>query len=178
MSRWLPVIRLPLPCPAHQPLVSLPMKQQSKSTKGDFEKDADGTRTAFGTAGGAIVGGVIGSLGGPGGTVVGAIVGAAAGGAVGHAIGAGGWADSNEEYWRENLTRQSFYETGFNYEDYASALRLGYEHARSRAGKSYDESEARLAAEWEQVKGESRLTWDQARSAARAAWERNERGDI
>ena len=154
------------------------MKQQSKSTKGDFDQDAGGTGTAFGTAGGAIVGGLVGSLAGPGGTVVGALVGAAAGGAVGHAIGAGGWADSNEQYWRENLTRQPFYETGFNYEDYAEALRLGFEHSRSAAGKTFDENEARLSAEWERVKGTSRLTWEQASRATRAAWERTERGDI
>ncbi|QJE98167.1 hypothetical protein [Luteolibacter luteus] len=154
------------------------MKQQSKSTKGDFEPDAGGTGTAFGAGGGAIVGGIVGSLGGPGGTVIGALVGAAAGGAVGHAIGAGGWADSNEQYWRENITRQSFFQTGFNYEDYAEALRLGYEHCRSQPGGSFDENEARLATEWERVKGPSRLTWEQARHATRAAWERLDRGDF
>jgi hypothetical protein len=153
------------------------MKQQSKSTKGDFERDAGGTGTAFGIGGGAIVGGIVGSLGGPGGTVVGALVGAAAGGAVGHAIGAGGWADSNEQYWRENLTRQPFYTTGFNYEDYAEALRLGYERPRSHP-VTFEEDEARLAVEWERVKGKSRLTWEQARHATRAAWERLEHDEF
>ena len=150
----------------------------SNKPEGDFNQDAGGTGTTFGAAGGAIVGGVLGSMAGPGGTVIGALAGAAAGGAVGHVIGAGGWADSNEIYWRENLESQPFYEKGFGYADYVEALRLGHAHAfeHAHAAKGFDESEAVIAAEWERVKGNSRLTWQQARQAARAAWEREERG--
>jgi hypothetical protein len=142
-----------------------------KDSEGDFERDAGGTGTTFGAAGGAIVGGVLGSLGGPGGTVIGALAGAAAGGVVGHVIGAGGWADSDEKYWQENLPKQPFYQQGFDYADYAEALRLGYQRVPELQGKSYEESESRLIEEWERVKGSSRLTPEQARQATRAAWE-------
>lgn len=148
----------------------------SKKPEGDFDQDAGGTGTTFGAAGGAIVGGVLGSMAGPGGTVIGALAGAAAGGAVGHVIGAGGWADSNETYWQENLETQPFYEKGFGYADYAEALRLGHEQALEPSGRSFDENEELIAAEWERVKGSSRLTWDQARRAARAAWEQQAKG--
>lgn len=148
--------------------------KQAAGTRADFDPDAGGTGTAFGAGGGAVIGGVLGSLAGPGGTVVGALAGAAAGGAIGHVVGAGGWADSDETYWKDNLPKQSFYEKGFDYGDYASALRLGYERYPDMQGKSYEESEPRLSEEWERVKGSSRLSWGQARHATRAAWERME----
>ena len=143
---------------------------------GDFQPDAGGTGSAFGVAGGAILGGLAGSLAGPGGTVAGALAGAAAGGAVGHVVGAGGWADSGEAYWKSNLAGQKFYEKGFNYADYAEALRLGTEGFRNAGGASFAAREGRLGEEWQRSKGSSRLNWEQAREAARAAWERAARG--
>lgn len=129
--------------------------------------------TSFGAAHGAIAGGVIGSLAGPGGTVVGALVGAGAGAAIGHAAGAG--ANSDEVYWRANLEHQPFYDRTYNYEDFATALRLGGEEWRTSEGKSFEENEERLRVQWEQAKGASRLKWEQAKLAARAAWERSGR---
>jgi hypothetical protein len=126
--------------------------------------------TTFGAAHGAIAGGVIGSLAGPGGTVVGALIGAGAGAAIGHAVGAG--ANSDEVYWRANLDHQPFYERTYNYEDFATALRLGGEGGSNSEGGSFEESEERLREQWEQTKGNSRLKWEQAKLAARAAWER------
>lgn len=145
-------------------------KTGSQGDDAGFMQDAGGTGTAFGTLGGAIAGGIVGSVGGPGGIVVGALVGAAAGGAVGHAVGAGGWADSGEKYWRENLSTQPFFQKGYDYADYADALRLGYEGFPG-GGKTFEESETLLSEEWERRKGTSRLSWEQARQAARAAWE-------
>jgi predicted acylesterase/phospholipase RssA len=126
--------------------------------------------TTFGAAHGAIAGGVIGSLAGPGGTVVGALVGASAGAAIGHAVGAG--ANSDEVYWRANLEHQPFYDRTYNYDDFATALRLGGEGWSSSGGSSFEDSEQRLRGQWENTKGNSRLTWEQAKLAARAAWER------
>ena len=129
--------------------------------------------TTFGAAHGAIAGGVIGSLAGPGGTVVGALVGASAGAAVGYAVGAG--ANNDETYWRKNLEHQPFFNRTYNYEDFATALRLGGEGARGSEGRSFEEHEERLREQWEQAKGSSRLKWEQAKLAARAAWERTGR---
>jgi hypothetical protein len=126
--------------------------------------------TSFGAAHGAIAGGVIGSLAGPGGTVVGALIGAGAGAAIGHAAGAG--ANSDEVYWRANLEHQPFYDRTYNYEDFATALRLGGEGGQASEGKSFEANEERLREQWEQEKGASRLKWEQAKLAARAAWER------
>lgn len=126
--------------------------------------------TTFGAAHGAIAGGVIGSLAGPGGTIAGALIGAGAGAAIGHAVGAG--ANSDEVYWRANLEKQPFYDRTFNYEDFATALRLGGEGRRASEGRSFEEGEERLREQWEQTKGNSRLKWEQAKLAARAAWER------
>lgn len=152
------------------------MKNGSEAKEGkgaNDHPDAGGTGSGFGAAGGAILGGLAGSLAGPGGTVVGALAGAAAGGAVGHVVGAGGWADGEESaYWQGNLADQPFYREGFDYGDYAQALRLGAEGFRRAGGASFGESEVRLAEEWERAKGSSRLSWEQAREAARAAWER------
>jgi hypothetical protein len=130
--------------------------------------------TTFGAAHGAIAGGVIGSLAGPGGTVAGALIGAGAGAAIGHAVGAG--ANNDETYWRENLEHQPFYNRTYNYDDFATALRLGGEGWHASKGRSFEESEERLREQWEETKGNSRLKWEQAKLAARAAWERTGRG--
>ena len=129
--------------------------------------------TTFGAAHGAIAGGVIGSLAGPGGTVVGALVGAGAGAAVGYAVGAG--ANNDETYWRENLEHQPFYNRTYNYDDFATALRLGGEGSRGSKGRTFEESEKQIREQWEQAKGNSRLKWEEAKLAARAAWERSGR---
>jgi hypothetical protein len=147
-------------------------KPEGRPEKDGLAADPEGKDfgTSFGAAHGAIAGGVIGSLAGPGGTVVGALIGAGAGAAIGHAAGAG--ANSDEVYWRANLEKQPFYDRTYNYEDFATALRLGGEGWCSSGAGSFEESEERLRGQWEQAKGNSRLTWEQAKLAARAAWER------
>jgi len=150
-------------------------KPEQRPDKDSLAADPEGKDfgTTFGAAHGAIAGGVIGSLAGPGGTVVGAVIGAGAGAAIGHAVGAG--ANSDEIYWRANLEHQPFYERTYNYEDFATALRLGGEGWSTAEGRSFDESEERMREQWEKTKGNSRLKWEQAKLAARAAWERTGR---
>ncbi|MEK7952279.1 glycine zipper domain-containing protein [Luteolibacter soli] len=146
-------------------------KQEEDGLRADPEGKDFGT--TFGAAHGAIAGGVIGSLVGPGGTVVGAMIGAGAGAAIGHVVGAG--ANNDESYWRKNLEHQPFYDRTYNYEDFATALRLGAEGWRASEGRSFEESEDHLRERWEQTRGISRLKWEQAKLAARAAWEQTGR---
>ncbi|HEY9445715.1 MAG TPA: hypothetical protein VIQ62_01460 [Burkholderiales bacterium] len=83
--------------------------------------------------------------------------------------------DAEDAYWRENYTREPYYQQGYTYEFYVIAYRVGYE-GRSRYGnKRFDEAEPELRAEYERNRGSSPLTWDQSRDAVKAAWHRLDR---
>lgn len=98
-------------------------------------------------------------------------VGAVAGGLGGKAIAESVNPTAEETYWRENYIRESYYEAGRPFDDYAPAYRLGLYGLTQYEG-SFDETESRLAADWDIKKETSTLSWPQARSASRAAWER------
>ena len=135
------------------------------------EPGAHPVGTGLGATGGAITGAAVGSIGGPIGAALGGIVGAVAGGLAGKAAAEAVNPTAEEAYWRENYTRQPYYQSGRDFDDYGPAYRLG---VSSRAADEDDwmKVESRLASEWERSRGGSALDWAQAGPAARAAWER------
>lgn len=157
---------------ARSALESSAMKPDEPAEEEVFEDDPKGKRdgAAFGAPLGAIAGGLLGTPAGPGGIVTGALLGAAAGAAAGYGVGAGG--DTTDSYWRENLRHQPYFDPAYDFDDYATAFRLGREGREVFGETSFAEIEERLREEWERLKGGSRLKWEQAREAVRGAWER------
>jgi uncharacterized protein (TIGR02284 family) len=127
--------------------------------------------TGIGATGGALAGAAAGTLGGPIGMAVGGVAGALVGGLAGKAAAESVNPTDEEAYWRNNYTRESYYEAGRTYNDYGPAYELGWNY-RSRYGEDFENYESRLASDWENQRGVSKLSWSQARSASRAAWDR------
>lgn len=127
--------------------------------------------TGLGATGGALAGAAAGSVVGPVGTVVGLVAGAVAGGLGGKAVAEGVNPTTEEAYWRENYTKETYVESGRSYDDYAPAYELGWS-GRAQRGTDFDTVEPALASEWETRRGSSTLGWADARPATRAAWDR------
>jgi hypothetical protein len=134
------------------------------------ETDAHPVGTGVGAVGGAIAGAAAGAAGGPAGMVVGGVVGAVVGGLAGRAAAAAIDPAAEETHWRDNYTREPYYEQGRSFDDYAPAYRLGVT-GRTRY-ENWDAAEPQLANEWETTRGSSALDWDNARPASQAAWAR------
>jgi uncharacterized protein (TIGR02284 family) len=136
------------------------------------EPGAHPVGTGVGAAGGAMVGAAIGGVGGP----VGAVVGGAVGAVVGGLVGKGGAESVNptaeETHWRDNYTREPYYQSGRGFDDYGPAYKLGVTGRTRYEESDWTSVEPRLAAEWESTRGNSTLNWSQASPAARAAWDR------
>ncbi len=126
-------------------------------------------------AGGMATGAAVGTVAGPVGTAVGAAVGAVAGGLAGKAVAEHFDPTAEDAYWRDNYSRQPYYESGMTYDDYSPAYRTGYEGRSRYGGRRFDEVESDLGRDYEGVRGKSRLGWDKAKHAARSAWDRLER---
>jgi uncharacterized protein (TIGR02284 family) len=127
--------------------------------------------TGLGATGGALAGAAAGSLAGPVGTVVGLVAGAVAGGLGGKAVAEGVNPTAEETYWRENYTKELYYDRSRPWEDYGPAYEAGWT-GRSVRGSDFAAAEPELATEWESRRGASRLDWPDARPAAEAAWNR------
>jgi uncharacterized protein (TIGR02284 family) len=127
--------------------------------------------TGVGATGGAVAGAAAGTVGGPLGMAVGGTVGAVVGGLAGKAAAEAVNPTAEEAHWRENYSREPYYEQGRSFDDYAPAYRLGLT-GRTRYEGDWDSAEPRLASEWESARGGSSLSWPQAKPASRAAWER------
>ena len=127
--------------------------------------------TGVGAAGGAVAGAAAGSVAGPIGAAVGGVVGAVVGGLAGKAAGEAVNPTAEEAYWRENYSKEPYYEQGRTYDDYAPAYRLGLS-GRQRHQDQWTAVEPRLAGEWESNRGNSTLNWERARPASQAAWTR------
>lgn len=134
--------------------------------------------TGVGAAGGAVTGATAGSvLGGPVGAVVGGVVGAVAGSLV--ARGAAETTDPDQDryaveedaYWREQHSKEPYYNPERTYDDYAPAYRMGWE-SRSKLQGDFDQHEPALGSQWEAFRAQSRLSWAEAQHAARAGWRR------
>lgn len=128
-----------------------------------------------GAAAGGAAGAAIGSAVGPAGTVVGAAVGAVAGGLAGKAAAERVNPTVEDAYWKDQYTKEPYYEAGRKYNDYAPAYRTGYEGYNRYSGKRFEDVESDLQRDYNAVKGDSALAWDKAKSATSAAWHRVER---
>ncbi len=135
------------------------------------EPGAHPVGTGIGAAGGAMAGAAAGSIGGPIGVAVGGVVGAVVGGLAGKAAGEAVNPTLEEAYWRENYSREPYYEKGRTFDDYAPAYRLGLT-GRTRYPGDWESAEPSLASEWEAARANSNLDWNQAQPASRAAWNR------
>ncbi len=135
------------------------------------EPGAHPVGTGVGAAGGAVAGASFGAMGGPIGAAVGAVGGAIVGGLAGKATAEAVNPTAETAYWRENYTREPYYETGMAYEEYHPAYELGW-NARTKYEGDFDAVDNRLQADWAEMGRESRLSWPNARHAARAAWDR------
>ena len=134
------------------------------------EPGAHPVGTGIGATGGAVAGATVGAIGGPIGLAVGGVVGAVVGGLAGKATAEVVNPTVEEAYWRENHTKQSYFEPGRAFDEYAPAYRLGVT-GRTRYN-DWNSAEPSLASEWETARGGSSLSWPQAKSASRAAWDR------
>ncbi len=135
------------------------------------EPGAHPVGTGIGATGGAVAGATMGAIGGPIGVAVGGVVGAVVGGLAGKAAGEAMNPTAEEAYWRENHSREPYYEKGRSFDDYAPAYRLGMT-GRTRHEGDWNTAEPRLASEWDSARAGSSLDWNQAQPAARAAWDR------
>jgi uncharacterized protein (TIGR02284 family) len=122
-------------------------------------------------AGGAAAGAAAGAFGGPVGAVAGAVVGAVAGGLGGKAVAEAINPTAEEAYWRENYTREPYYESSRSFDDYGPAYRLGV-YGRTNYTGSFDEAQSDMSMYWDSRKENSRLSWPEAEAASRAAWTR------
>ncbi|MES2510921.1 MAG: PA2169 family four-helix-bundle protein [Pseudomonadota bacterium] len=122
-------------------------------------------------AGGAALGAAAGVVAGPAGAVVGGLVGAVAGGLGGKTAGEAVNPTAHEAYWRDNYTREPYYESGRSFDDYGPAYRLGLFGYNEYSG-DFAEADSRLADAWDSRRENSTLSWNQARDASRAAWNR------
>ena len=89
------------------------------------EPGAHPVGTGIGATGGAVAGAAAGSIGGPVGVAVGGVVGAVVGGLAGKAAAEAVNPTAEEAHWRDNYTREPYYEQGRTFDDYAPAYRLG-----------------------------------------------------
>jgi uncharacterized protein (TIGR02284 family) len=153
------------------------MAEEDKDLNRDPLTDEPGAHpvgTGIGAAGGAVAGAAAGTIGGPIGSMVGGVIGAVVGGLAGKAAAEAVNPTVEEAHWRENYTREPYYEQGRTFEDYGPAYRHGVS-GRMRHETDWDAAEPHLASEWENARVSSNLSWDQARPATRAAWDRVER---
>jgi uncharacterized protein (TIGR02284 family) len=135
------------------------------------EPGAHPVGTGVGAAGGAMAGAAAGALAGPLGMAVGGVVGAVVGGLAGKAAAEAVNPTAEEAHWRENYTKEPYYQSGRSFDDYGPAYRLGV-NSRLQQKDEWTAVEPRLSSEWESNRGNSTLNWEHAGPAARAAWER------
>jgi uncharacterized protein (TIGR02284 family) len=135
------------------------------------EPGAHPVGTGIGAAGGAVAGAAAGAIGGPVGVAVGGVIGAVVGGLAGKAAAEAVNPTEEENHWRDNYTREPYYEQGRSFDDYGPAYRLGVS-GRTKHEGDWNSAEPHLASEWESSRGSSSLDWERAKPASRAAWER------
>ena len=133
--------------------------------------------TGVGAAvGGMAAGAAAGTLAaGPVGTMVGAAAGAVAGGLAGKAVAEHFDPTAEDAYWRDNFSREPYYQSGMTYDDYRPAYSLGWESRSRYAGRRFEDVETDLGRDYETRRGKSKLSWEHGKHATRAAWNRIER---
>lgn len=135
------------------------------------EPGAHPVGTGIGAAGGAMAGAAAGAMAGPVGAAIGGVVGAVVGGLAGKAAGEAVNPTAEEAFWKENYSKEPYYESGRSFDDYGPAYRLGVS-GRERYQDPWTSVEPRLASEWESTRGNSTLNWDRAKHASQAAYTR------
>ncbi|WP_076998677.1 hypothetical protein [Variovorax sp. KK3] len=138
------------------------------------EPGAHPVGTGLGAAGGAIAGAAAGALAGPAGMVAGLLTGAVVGAMGGKAAAENVNPTMEDAYWRENYSKEAYYDAGRPYDDYGPAYELGWS-VRAQRDADFTAVEPALAAEWEARRGTSSLAWPEARPATEAAWRRADR---
>ena len=149
------------------------MAAEERDLNRDPITDAPGSHpvgTGVGATGGAVAGATVGVIGGPIGMAVGGVVGAVVGGLAGRAAAEAVNPTVEEAYWRNNYSREPYYESGREFDEYGPAYRLGVT-GRTRSA-DWNQAETTMASEWETARGGSSLSWPQAKNASRAAWDR------
>lgn len=162
-------------------------KQEARHANRDPITKAPGSHPV-GTGIGTAVGGAAGAAGaiaaaaatgaaagtalGPIGTAAGLVVGAVVGAAAGHAIGEKVNPTAEVNYWRTNYSKEPYYSSGYSFDDYRPAYRVGYEGYGRYQGRSFDDVQRELETDYNVGKGKSKLSWEDAKVAARRAWER------
>jgi uncharacterized protein (TIGR02284 family) len=160
--------------PSLHPFKEYPMAAEERDMNRDPITDEPGAHpvgTGVGATGGAVAGAAAGAIGGPVGVAIGGVVGAVVGGLAGKAAAEAVNPTAEEAHWRENYSKEPYYEKGRSFDDYGPAYRLGVT-GRTRYEENWDRAEPRLAAEWDSARGGSSLSWPQAQPASRAAWDR------
>lgn len=125
----------------------------------------------LGSVGGGAAGGALGSAGGP----VGMFIGALAAGLEEKSPAERIDFAAENQYWRENYRKESYYDGNYTFQDYGPAYRAGYSAKAAGDSQTFEEVEPKLRLSWENINDLSSLTWERARPASRAAWERVER---
>ncbi len=138
------------------------------------EPGAHPVGTGVGATGGAVAGAAVGAIGGPIGMAVGGVVGAVVGGLAGKAAAEAVNPTAEEAHWRENYTKEPYYEQGRSFDDYGPAYQHGL-NARTQYEGDWETAEPRLASDWDSARAGSGLSWQQAQPASRAAWDRVDR---
>ncbi|MEO5669435.1 MAG: hypothetical protein ABIR26_01985 [Ramlibacter sp.] len=82
-------------------------------------------------------------------------------------------ADAREEdqHWARSHRRERYFQSRYEYEDYASAYCVGY-IGYAQYGGTFEDAERSLISNWIRIKGDSRLSLEEAMPAIRAAWDR------
>ncbi len=96
------------------------------------EPGAHPVGTGVGATGGAVAGAAAGTIGGPVGSMVGGVIGAVVGGLAGKAAAEAINPTAEEAHWRDNYTREPYYEQGRSFDDYGPAYMHGV-HGRLQA---------------------------------------------
>ena len=152
----------------------------SESREGEENRDpltGESGAHPVGTAlGAATLGGVglalAAAVAGPIGVAAAVIGGAIAGGYAGKAAAELLDPTVEDEYWREQHSRQPYADAATDFTHFQPAYRTGYESFAEHGvqGKTFEEVEPHVRANY-QAKGGA-VPWEKAREASRAAWER------
>ncbi len=122
--------------------------------------------------GGAATGAVAGAAVGPAGTVAGAVVGGVAGGLAGKAVAEKIDPTVETEYWREQHTTRPYYKDNYDYGQYRTAYRAGWEAHDPDVNEDWTTREAIARQRWENEGGAEYMSWEDASPAAEEAYAR------
>lgn len=159
--------------------------RETRRPVAEGERDTHAVGTTIGAAAGGIAGAAAGVaaaaatglatgtlMGGPIGGAIGLVAGAVAGGVLGSAVGEAVNPTAEEQFWSVSYRDEPYFKSGYSFDDYRPAYRVGYEGYRLHPGKTYEEVEDFLRDEYIRNRGNSRLAWEDARAATRSAWSR------